>query len=341
MTTGEQDSIPGQRAEGLRDIGARLQAAGRVVLTTHVNADADGTGSQAAVAAWLERAGIRCTIVNPTRFPANLRFLLHREDLVAELGSEEAGQAVGEADLLLVLDTSEPHRVAPLHEYFSRDRILVVDHHPAGRTVVGDLAVQDPTAAAAGELVYDLISLTRADWAPAIVQGIYVALVSDTGSFRFSNTTPRVHRLAAEMLTRGVDPEAIFQRLYGTVPQRRLELLREALSGLHVDPENGITWMVVPPEVEERLRTTVEDTEGLVDHARSVEGTRVAMVFRETPPGRTKISFRSTGDTDVNRLAREFGGGGHVKAAGAVVDAPLADSVPRVLDRVREVLRGR
>jgi phosphoesterase RecJ-like protein len=330
--------VPAERAKALRTVAERLLGAERVVLTTHVNADGDGVGSQVAVAAWLGRHGVGATVVNPTRFPPTLRFLVERDDLVADLPDPAAEQALAGADLLLVLDTSEPTRLEPLLPHVDPARTIVIDHHPPGPSVVGDAGVQDPTAAATGELIYDLISVAGGDFTAAAVQGIYVALVSDTGSFRFSNTTPRAHVIAAEMLARGVDPETVYPRLFATFPRRRVDLLRSALESLEHDPELGLSWMVVPHDVAERLGATSEDFEGLIDHARSVERTRVALLFREMPDGVTKISFRSNGATDVNRIARDFGGGGHVKAAGATVARPAADAVPLVLQRVREAL---
>src|SRR5690606_27695047 len=127
-------------------------------------------------------AGVKATIVNPTPFPDGLRFLPHAPDVVADLGSPEADAALAAADLVLVLDTSEPNRVAPLVERIDPERTIVVDHHPPGPSVVGTMAVQDVTAAAAGELVYDLVRSRKPAWTRAVVEGIYVALVSDTGS---------------------------------------------------------------------------------------------------------------------------------------------------------------
>ena len=331
-------SLSSHREAGLREIGERLLQAKRVVLTTHQNADGDGVGSQAAVAAWLEQRGARVTIVNPTPFPSNLRFLLHRPDLVAERETPAGVASLREADLVLILDTSEPHRIAPLDKVIAPDRAAVIDHHEPGSITAGTMALQDPTAAATGELVYDLISLFGGDFPAASVLGIYVAIVSDTGSFRFANTNARIHLIAADLLARGVDPEQVFQRLYATFPLRRLELLREALDSLRADEEAGISWMVIGEETSLRLGATPEDFEGLVDHARSVEGTNVAILFRETPNGGTKVSLRSNGPTDVNAVAREFGGGGHVKAAGANLDLPPEEAVKLVTDRVRKQL---
>jgi bifunctional oligoribonuclease and PAP phosphatase NrnA len=329
---------PGPRLATLERLGTRLLDAGKVVLTTHVNADGDGVGSQVAIAAWLEARGVDTAIVNPTPLPAGLRFLIPRPDLIVDAPSPAAAGRLREADLVLVLDTSEPKRVAPLGEWLDPDRTIVIDHHPAGPEVVGRLALQDPSAAATGELVYDLIRIFESRIPERCALPIYVALVSDTGSFRFGNTTPRVHRIAAELLAQGIDPEMVFQHLYATFSRRRLDLLQHGLASLRTDPEHGITWMTIPHPVVRQLEVTSEDFEGLVDHARSLEGTRVAMLFRETRDGETKISLRSTGDADVNRIAREFGGGGHARAAGAEIAAPPEVAVQRVLRRVREEL---
>lgn len=328
---------PGPRADALAEIGQRLLAARRVVLTTHLNADGDGTGSQAATVMWLREHGVDAKIVNPTPFPETFRFLLPDPDPVVELG--EGGEAaVRDADVVLVLDTSEPPRVGRIADWLDPERTLVIDHHPPGGDAVGNLALRDPTASATGELIFDLLTVFGAPPSPEAALALYVAIVSDTGSFRFANTTPRIHRMVAELLELGIDPELVFQQLFATFPLRRVELVREALGALENDPQHGITWISIPLETAERLGAAPDDFEGLVDYARSVEGTRVAILFRETPEGRTKVSLRSSGDTDVNRIAREFGGGGHVKSSGAVIDAPLDVVVAEVVGRVREYI---
>lgn len=326
--------IPAQRRKPLAEIVSRAKAARRVVLTTHVNADADGVGSQAAVAAWLESVGVEVAIVNPTAFPDHLRFLLHRTDVVVDADDPRFQRTVDAADLLIVLDTSEPRRIAPLDGAFEALPARVIDHHPPGPAAIAEVGIQDPSAAAAGELVYDMITLSGDPWVPTAVLGVYVAIVSDTGSFRFSNSSPRVHAIAAEMLSRGVEPEAVFEKLFATAPLRRLELLREALGNLRQDPNRGIAWIAIPKALTDRLGSTPDDYDGLIEHVRTLEGTRVAILFRETGPDETKVSFRAAGTTDVNRIARAFGGGGHVKASGATIDLPLLQAVERVLHEV-------
>jgi bifunctional oligoribonuclease and PAP phosphatase NrnA len=331
-------SIPAARADALASLLSRLRAAQRVVLTTHVNADGDGVGSQVAVAAWLDACGIAATIVNPTPFPEQLRFLVYRDDLVAALGSEAADCALSEADLFFVLDTSEAKRVGALAERMPPEQTLVLDHHPPGPSAVGRLAVQEPDAAATGELIYDLLRLDGARWTETIALGIYVALVSDTGSYRYANTSARVHAITATLMQHGIDPEEVYGHLFGRVPRRRLELLREALDSLHNEHDGRLSWMFVSAETIARIGASHEDLEGLIEHARSLEGTEVAILFRELPDRQTKLSFRARGHTDVNRIARLFGGGGHVKASGAVIAEPPDQAVPKVLAAVREAL---
>jgi bifunctional oligoribonuclease and PAP phosphatase NrnA len=329
-------AIPDTRHTELAEIVRAARSARNVVLTTHVNADGDGAGSEAAVAAWLESVGSQVTIVNPTPFPPTFRFLLHRDDLTLDVEDSRASRVIADADLVLVLDTSESNRIGRLHDLLDPELTFVVDHHPAGPTVVGRGGVQDPTAAATGELVYDMITIAGDDWPPAAVLGAYVAIVSDTGSFRYSNTTPRVHAVASELLTRGIDTEDVFQRLFAVNPPRRILLLREALARLEYDSKLGLSWIVLPREVTDRLGSTPDDYEGLIDHARSIEGTRVALLFRETGPAETKLSLRSSGTTNVNRIARRFNGGGHTKAAGATVPLPLDQAVEQVLAAVKQ-----
>lgn len=334
--------ISAERRAGLERLLELLGGAEQIVLTTHVNADGDGAGSEAALAAWLAAQGKRVAIVNPTPFPAIYRHLLSDPDQVGDPGSERAAWALSGADLFLVMDTSEPGRLGRLYKQIEGRRIAVLDHHPPGEGGLDAPGLQDPTACATGELVYDLLTLASEAgeaWPRPAAEAIYTAIVSDTGSFRYSNTTPRTHTIAADLLERGVDPEAVYRRLYATVPMRRIQLLRAALEELVADPELPVSWITVPRAVVEELSATSEDMDGIVEYARSIEGTEVALLFREVPDGSTKVSFRSNGRVDVNEIARNFGGGGHVKAAGALIGEPLRKARPEVLEAVRKALK--
>ena len=332
------------RAAALQPILDRLRHAKHVVLTTHVNADGDGAGSEVATACWLAAIGVEPVIVNPTPYPAAFNFLLEARGAervrVAELGTPQAEDALGVAEVLLVLDTGEPARIGKVSRALSGRDVIVIDHHPLGPEPIRALAeIRDVTACATGELVYDLLALDPSyrSWPTAVTQALYSAIATDTGSFRFSNTTPRTHEIVGDLIRRGVDPEAMYGRLY-SVPLRRTLLLRESLDTLEFDSETGVAWITIPEDAMERLGVMPEDLDGIIEHARTLEGAEVALLFRQTG-GSTKVSLRSNGATDVNAIARTFGGGGHVKAAGALMGGGLEKNRARVLEVVKQSVR--
>jgi phosphoesterase RecJ-like protein len=333
--------VPAHRIEPLQRLVDALNRAQRIALLTHVNADGDGAGSQAAVAAWLREAGKHVHITNPTIFPDNYRYLVDAE-LIVDYTDARAVRIIREADLCFVLDTGEPKRTGRHLDDVVKRPVAVLDHHPASESGFKGEVFLDTSACATGELVYDLLQVAgyRDAWPVGVTEGIYTAITTDTGSFRFSNTTPRAHAIVGEMIARGVDPELMYRRLYGTVPMRRMELLRAALDSLQADGELPLTWLTVTREAMQSSGATSEDLEGLVEYARSIEGTELAILFRETNDGATKISFRSNGAIDVNALARQFGGGGHVKAAGALIGEPLTVARARALDAARAAVRA-
>jgi bifunctional oligoribonuclease and PAP phosphatase NrnA len=345
------EGVPEHRVGPLREIISALRGAERVVLTTHVNADGDGTGSQAAVAGWLTGLGVGVAIVNPTPYPDAFRFLFEGADtddrrdgagaaVIADAASGAGEAALREADVIAVLDTAESSRIGRVAKRLPGRNVVVIDHHVRGDELIRGLTLQDASASATGELIYDLLvtAAVPRPWPTQVLEGLYTAIVTDTGSFRFSNTTRRVHAIAGELIAQGVDPELMYRRIYGTVPLRRIELLRYALERLVVDGDAPITSISIQRGIMEGLKATSEDLDGLIDHARSIEGTEVAILFRETADGSTKVSLRSAGRADVNAIARQFGGGGHVKASGALVSERLETAAPRVLEATRAAL---
>ena len=162
--------------------------------------------------------------------------------------------------------------------------------------------------------------------------------LTDTGSFRFSNATPRCHAVAADLLNAGVDPEEMYIRVYASAPPGRLRLLGEVLATLGVDETRGLTWLSMNAGALEKYDVRQEDLDGIVEHARSIAGTRMALFFRDLGYGKVKVSFRSTGEVDVNAFARQYGGGGHAKASGALIAGSLEEVRQRVIAAAREFL---
>lgn len=332
MTTSDLrvTSPPSERATGLGRIRAELASVQKIVLTTHLNADGDGVGSESAIGSWLRRSGHEVTIVNPTPLPETYAFLL--DGLPAWTPADEAGRvAIQEADLVLVLDTAEPSRLGQVMPLIESHRILTIDHHPPVTPSLGQPSVRDATAAAAGELVYDLIIGAGDTPTLAEARALYAAIATDTGSFRYGNTTSRVHLITAHLVSLGVDPEDMYHLLYGGYTIARLSLLQRALAGLRKHDTLPVAWISLSAVDMEETGATRDDVEGIVEYARRLEGVDVAVLLRELPDGRTKVSLRTSSDTDVAAVARELGGGGHVKAAGILLDESPADAVTLIL----------
>jgi phosphoesterase RecJ-like protein len=173
---------------------------------------------------------------------------------------------------------------------------------------------------------------------PGAARALYVCILTDTGGFRFANTTPRVLHVAATLLESGLDPESIYEDVYGSAPEGRIRLTAEVLSTLVVEPGVGLAWVTVPPDALDRHNATADDLDGIVEFPRSVAGVRLALLFRQLANGRIKVSFRSLGRVDSAELAHRFGGGGHRKAAGAAVTGSLGEVQERVLGTAREYL---
>ena len=330
-------SVPQQRRESIERLAQELRAGRSVAISTHINADGDGCGSETALSRLLGQLGIRSKIVNPTPWPDMYRFMLGTD---VKDASDQGAKALKDADVLVVLDISDVKRLGVLAEAVRRLTIpkLVIDHHLPSDEPPGTLLLADTAACATGELIYDFAICLDLEITPDIARALYVALLTDTGGFRFSNTTARCLSIAGQLIASGVEPEEMYGRLYASMPVGRLHLLRDALATLEVDPEYGISWISVAAGAAEQYGLRSEDLEGIAEHPRSIGGTRLALFFRDLGHDKVKVSFRSTGDVDVNKFAKQFGGGGHARAAGALIDGDLDIVRKKVVAAARDFL---
>ena len=334
-------SVPAVRRRAAREVAALLESGMKVALTTHVNADGDGAGAEVALWHLLMARGVRAAIANPTPFPARYDFLLRGMEHANKTG--EAVKHVRRADAIVVLDIADLDRLGQLGDVVRAAGVPVVcvDHHTTNGSLPPGPRLVDAAACATGELVFDLARANRWPLSPEIARALYVAILTDTGGFRFSNTSPRTLRVAAELLSEGLHAEEIYREVYATASEGRIRLMAEVLETLVVEREIGLAWVTVPPGALERYGVDSEELEGVVEFPRSIRGVRLALLFRQLASGRIKVSFRSIGDVDVARLGGVFGGGGHVKAAGASLVGTLAEVQTQVLETAREELRRR
>lgn len=332
-------SIPPDRARAAHDIAAVFAPNRRVALTTHVNADGDGVGSEVALWHLLTAQRMHVTIANPTPIPDRFGFLLpeHADH------SDRAVKEIEGADVIVVVDISDLSRLGDLAHavHKARTPTVCIDHHVSPGSLPGGPRLVAPEASATAELVFDLAAALGWELSAAAARALYVGILTDTGGFRFANTTPRVLQVASALLERGLDPESIYEAVYASAPEGRVRLTAEVLQTLVVEPDVGLAWVTVPPDALARHGATADDLDGIVEYPRSIAGVRLALLFRQLANGRIKVSYRSLGNVDTAELAQEFGGGGHRKAAGASVQGSLAEVQQRVLGAARAYLRKR
>jgi len=337
-------TIPPERVRAARDIATVLKPGLRVALTTHVNADGDGLGSEVGLWHLLRARGLHPAIANPTPTPERFGFLVPE-------GADASAHAVKEierADVIMVLDISDLGRLGDLaHAVRARGGagvpVACIDHHVSPGSLPSGPRLVAPEATATAELVFDFASALGWELSPESARALYVGLLTDTGGFRFSNTTSRALRVAGALLERGVDPETIYERVYASAPEARVRLLADVLQTLVVEPEVGLAWVTVPPDALQRYGATPDDLDGIVEFPRTIAGVRLALLFRQVANGRIKVSLRSMGEVNAAELAHRFGvgGGGHAKAAGVSFEGSLAEVQGKVLAAAREYLEGR
>jgi phosphoesterase RecJ-like protein len=333
-------TVSAARRAAIEALARELVPGRRVALSTHLNADGDGCGSETALARMLSAHGLTPRIVNPTPWPDMFDFLLG-DDLDEQTG--RGAKALRDIDLLVVLDISDVKRLGTLTETVRALAVpkLVIDHHVDSDEPAGSTVLSDTTACATAELVYDMAVVLGWTVTPAVARSLYTGMLTDTGGFRFSNTSPRCLAVAAQLLACGVDPEDMYTRIYASAPAGRVRLMADVLGTLQVDEAVGLSWLSMGPDALERHTVRAEDLDGIVEHARSIAGTRMALFFRDLGHGKVKVSFRSTGATDVNAFARQFGGGGHAKAAGALIAGGLGEVRDRVVEAARALLAAK
>lgn len=315
----------------LLDLLARPR--GRALMLGHVHPDGDVLGTLLGLGLAMEKAGWTVTYGGPDPVPEVLDFLPGVDRW------QVWRIAPGQFDTIVLTDCPNDGRTEGLLEGARgpASRVLNIDHHPDNRRY-GTLNWIDPSAAATGEMIFDLLTALGWPIGPEIALGLYTAVHTDTGSFRYSNTTPRTFRIAGALTAEGAEPALVTDRLYQRRPTEALLTLGRLLSRVEVSADGRIAALTVPEGEASDAFMAAED---LVTYPRSIAGVKVAVLLRAEPDGRVKASLRGKGDVPVNRIAHRFGGGGHENAAGCTLPGPLSDAKATLLAAVQQALDGR
>jgi len=310
----------------------------RFVLATHVNADGDGLGAQLALFHFLRRRGKQVRIVNTDPPPHNFGFL-DPEGLIEQYDPPVHDPVLDGAEAIVLLDNSSAQRLGRMRERIEGSPApkVCIDHHPQPDTAWDVMAIDD-TASATGEMIYELIREMDGDIPREAAEPIYVSIVTDTGNFRFSNTKPRILRIAADLVEKGVSVPKIYQEIYERNSAAFTRLLGAALSDVRLEQEGRLGYLVITKDLMRRVDAEGEDTSEVINHVLAIDGARVAVLFREMDEGQTKVSLRSKGTIDVRAVAARFGGGGHRNASGIVLQTPLPEALEKVLAEVRPIV---
>jgi phosphoesterase RecJ-like protein len=318
-----------------------LERARLYVLVTHVNPDGDAIGSQVGLGRYLLAQGFEVRNVNQDETPHDLRFLEFDGPFAEAYDPSRHDGLLDAADAIVLVDNSAPDRLgrmeAPVRA--RSPKTFCIDHHPTrGTPWAGN--VIDTTASATAVLVYELVRACGARPDRAAADALYAGLATDTGFFRFNSTSPRALRVAADLLEAGADPTRCFREVYERNTVAYTRLLGRALAGISLDRGGAVATAGITLGMIEACDATGVDTSEFTTPLLAVDGVKIAILFRELPGGRVKVSLRSKGELDVQRMASEFGGGGHRNASGivlpgrfeAIVDAVTARAVALAAD---------
>jgi bifunctional oligoribonuclease and PAP phosphatase NrnA len=318
---------------------ADLRAANKLLLTTHENPDGDALGSLLAMHWILEQLGKESVMyMSPDEFPLPWEYRAWTFDGIAGTPPADLAERT-----IVFLDCGNIDRMPVDFLQQAGLHILNIDHHH-DNTRFGTVNLVAPEASCTAEIVYRLAKELGAEITPPIADALYTGLVTDTGKFMYENTTPEAHRMAAELIEAGVEPHQVHRRLYEDLPFRRLQLLQRALASVGRYDDGAITVAHLVKDDYLATGASEQDSEGVVDHMRAVEGTAVAVLVRDLlsdgRDGLRKVSLRATdGRVDVSRIAREFGGGGHPQAAGFTTPLDFPSTVDRLRALVGEQLQ--
>lgn len=331
-----------QRIESLKNL---LSQHKKTVIVTHPNPDGDAFGSSFALSLFLQKLGHTTTVVSPSNYTANFKWLPAYNSMLSFENKEQKlviEKAINETELIFCLDFNALHRIEKVGELIaaSSAQKIMVDHHQQPEDFA-DIMFSDTSYAATCEYLHDIFCLLglEENIDSDIAQNLYTGLTTDTGFFAFSNTTPNVHRVAGSLITKGVSPEFIQDKVFNIYREERLRYTGYCLlNKLKVVNKGTVAYIMVSKEEARQFHLQSGDNEGLVNYPFKIEGVKVSVLFTEEAE-KVKISFRSKEQIDVNAFSRQyFSGGGHRNAAGGKSLLSFADTEALFLEKLPSLI---
>jgi len=312
----------------------------RFLLICHVRPDCDALGSELAMAAILAARGKDVLLVNDFAIPPTLKFL-DPEHKVKQLGKDVSPQQLADREVIIVLDTSAWIQLGKMADVIRQSHAikLVLDHHVSGDDLGAEL-FKNTTAEATGRLVVEAADALGVALTPEIAAPAFAALATDTGWFRFASTSADTLRLAGRLVEAGAKPDALYKQLYECDSLGRLKLIGVTLARTRTELDGRLIHTWVERADFAAAGALPSDTEDIINMTLTVGGTEMAVILVEQANGQFKLSLRSRSDVDCSKLAEQFGGGGHKRAAGATIDGPLEAAQARVLEAVRAAVKA-
>ena len=308
----------------------------KFIITTHLFSEGDAIGSELALKRFLCGLNKDAVIVNNEALPAVYRCFDTDRD-VKFLRNKDVNINLNDFDAIFIVDVADWSQLGDFADMIKASSItkICIDHH-ASNPGYADINVIDKDASSAGELIFDLITNMNGKITLEVATPLYLSIATDTGWFKFSNTSAKALKACSDLIQVGVKSEIIYEQLFQTKQMSYLKLLTLALGILRQECDGKVVWTKLTKEMVKSSGVPFVDTDVIIDLIRAVKEVEVVIIFREIGNRKTKISLRSKHTVDVAKLASDFGGGGHVRAAGASIPEPIDTAIGNVISGVRE-----
>jgi phosphoesterase RecJ-like protein len=308
------------------------------VVTSHINPDGDAIGSEVGLALFLRQLHKKVVVMNSTETPDVLRFL-DPQDEIRIYGEPGTQPLLDTVDACIIVDVNNWEQLGNIGRALQARSMprACIDHHQGNTDGFANHTVSDTSAAATGLLIYQMIRDSKGTVTKPIAEALYAAIITDTGTFRFSNADARVLRAAADLCDAGVSPFEMHRKVFGSKSWGAGRLLGPVLSTLESEANGKLAIVSATLEMVNNAGATYDDMDGFVDLVRAIKGVELVLFFKETEEDDIKVSLRSNGNVDAHAIAKQFGGGGHTMASGMRVPGPMDRAIDTVVSACRNL----